>query len=61
MVKVFAADLARFNAAFEAMGAVRLVRDEDGDVQCIDPTGLPDDLVHAYSRLIVFGAANGLV
>lgn len=61
IVKVFATDLARFNAAFEVLGAVRVVDDEGEDIQYIDPTGMPTDLLRAYKDLLVFGAANGLV
>jgi len=61
MVKVFAADLARFDAAFEALGAVGVVRDGDEDFKYIDSTRTPADLLRAYRRLVIFGAANGLI
>ncbi len=56
--QVFDADLDRMNARFEALGAI--VTFDDG-FQGIDPTKAPAALVSAYSGLLQYGYANGLI
>jgi hypothetical protein len=53
-----AADLDRVGAQLEALGAV--ITFDDG-FQGIDPTKAPVALVGAYSRLMQYGYANGLI
>lgn len=55
---IFNADLARFDAMFTKADAIRT--DADG-FQWIDQTKVPASAVSAYSRLMQFGYANGLI
>lgn len=60
--EVFTADLNRMNAKFQALGAVISGTDPDGTVwQAIDPSKAPAVLTSAYSGLISYGYANGLI
>ncbi len=54
----FDADLGRMNARLEALGAI--VTYEDG-WQGLDASKVPAPLLSAYSGLIQFGYANGLL
>ena len=58
MTKTYAADAARFAAAFESAGAIRT--EADG-FQWIDQTKVPAALVRSYNLLVQYGAANGLI
>lgn len=54
----FSADMARFDAMFAKADAIRT--EADG-FQWIDQSKVPTSVVGAYSRLMQFGYANGLV
>ena len=58
MTKTYAADAARFAAAFESAGAIRT---ESDGFQWIDQSKVPASLVRSYGRFIQYGAANGLI
>jgi hypothetical protein len=58
MTKTFTADLARFDAMFRKADAIRT--EADG-YTWIDQSRVPAAVVNAYSRLMQFGYANGLV
>lgn len=57
-MSAFLADLERMNTALRAMGALL---EEDGEVVGIDPTVAPPALLSAYSGLVSYGYANGLL
>ena len=52
------ADLAKMNARLEALGALVIDGDE---VVGIDTSKAPASLLGAYSRLVSYGYANGLI
>ena len=58
MKKTFAADAARFDAAFRNADA--LVTTDDGFTY-IDESKVPASLVRSYCRFVQYGAANGLI
>ena len=52
----FEADLARFDQAFRAAGAIRTA---PGGFAWIDPARVPAALLRSYRRLIEYGYATG--
>ena len=54
----FEADMARFDEAFRAAGAIST--DPDG-FAWIDASKVPDGMLRAFRRLVEYGYANGLM
>lgn len=59
--EVFEKDLERMNAHFRELGAVITGTDESGDYALIDPAKVNPAILSAYSNLLSYGYANGLI
>lgn len=57
-MSAFEADMARFDKAFRAAGAI--CADSDG-FAWIDAAKVPSDMLRAFRRLVEYGYANGLL